>query len=411
MLVFDQSLKNNSYISLYNSNVYRGRNEYSANVSGTEMNFRDRRNIISFSGMLNVSQKYYPDQAPDLGFKYEVYLAKVRGNANYGVYQIMETDNYDPNDLGFESSNNEFENGAFFEYNIYEPFWKVLEMSNEISVEYKQLYAPRDFTGFEIEFDNHTLFRNILTVGFDANLHPLGYRDYFEPRNPGWFVNYPANYSFGGMYSPDYNKTFIVDVMPDIYWASEYGQLGYSLRVSPRYKVNDNLLLVLTAYYSHHRNDIGYVADSLENTDLKIIFGERNIENITTTLRVNYTINTRLNFNFRLRHYYFKTDYDQYYDLTREGELLKTGYSGDHDFVYNAFNIDAYFTWLFAPGSELVLAWKNGIYTHEDLPSAGYFGELAETLRSPASNLISLKILYYLDAQYFKKLKRNPDRQ
>jgi hypothetical protein len=64
-----------------------------------------------------------------------------------------------------------------------------------------------------------------------------------------------------------------------------------------------------------------------------------------------------------------------------------------------------YFTWLFAPGSELVLTWKNAIYTTEGLPSDGYFREFASTLEAPASNLISLKILYYLDSQYFRKRK------
>jgi len=62
-----------------------------------------------------------------------------------------------------------------------------------------------------------------------------------------------------------------------------------------------------------------------------------------------------------------------------------------------------YFTWLFAPGSELSLAWKNAIYTSGGLPSDGYFREFANTLEEPASNLISLKILYYLDYQYLRK--------
>ena len=84
---------------------------------------------------------------------------------------------------------------------------------------------------------------------------------------------------------------------------------------------------------------------------------------------------------------------------------LNNSYNGNEDFIYNAFNIDMYFTWLFAPGSELVLTWKNAIYTTEGLPSDGYFREFASTLEAPASNLISLKILYYLDSQYFRKRK------
>jgi len=164
--------------------------------------------------------------------------------------------------------------------------------------------------------------------------------------------------------------------------------------------------MVLSATYSRNFNDLGYVTDSLNNDDLKIIFGKRDIENITTTLTVNYNINPKFSFSGRVRYYYFEADYDQYYDLGQDGSLTSDSYNGNDDFIYNAFNIDTYFTWLFAPGSELILAWKNAIYTSKELPSDSYFRELANTLEAPASNLLSLKILFYLDYQYFKKLKK-----
>jgi hypothetical protein len=406
MVVADQSLPNNSYISLYNTNVYRGTTEYTANVTGTEMQFRDKRNIFSVSGMANVSQKYFPDDPSELGFMYNFSLEKISGNANYGFFQQMISDTYDPNDLGYLENNNEFENGAYFSYNIYEPFWRILDIENEVSIEYDQLYAPREYMDFVIDFEHRTQFRNRLTVGFEGNVRPMKRNDYFEPRHEGWFVKYPPSYFIGVFYSPDYNKTFLVDIMPGISWASDYDQFGYYVRLGPRYKVNPHLFIVLMAMYSRNYNNIGYVTDSLENNDLKIIFGERDIENITTTLTVNYTINPKFSFSGRVRYYYFKADYDQYYDLGKDGSLTPNSYEGNDDFIYNAFNIDTYFTWLFAPGSELILAWKNAIYTSGGLPSDGYFREFANTLEAPASNLISLKVLYYLDYQYIKRLKR-----
>ena len=396
MVVADQSLPNKSYISLFNTNVYRGRNEYTANVSGTEMQFRDRRNRFSASGLLNVSQKYFPEKPSEYGFYYNVLLEKIGGNANYGVFQRMISDTYDPNDLGYLEYNNLFKNGAYFSYDFYEPFWRILSMHNEVSFAYNQLYSPMEFTGLDISFRNRTLFRNNLTVALNADISPVERRDYYEPRNTGWFVKLPPAYSISGFYSPDYNKRFIVDVFPTISWSSGYDQLGWSLRVSPRFRVSNNLFMELAVTYRHYRNDIGYV-DTLENNGLKIIMGTRDIENVTTTLSVNYSINPQLNFSIRARHYMFEANYNQYYLLDREGGLIPEDYDGTHDFVYNSFNIDAYFTWLFAPGSELVLAWKNAIYTSSAPPSGNYFGELAGTLDSPASNLISLKVLYHLD--------------
>jgi hypothetical protein len=277
-------------------------------------------------------------------------------------------------------------------------------MHNEISLEHHQLFDPREFTSLDIYYENRTQFKNHLTVGLEASLSPVERYDYFEPRNDGWFVTLPPSYSINAFYSPDYNKTFLVDVMPGISWASGYNQLGWYLRLGPRYKVNDHLFMVLTATYSRNFNDLGYVNDSLVNDELKITFGERDIENITTTLSVNYTIDPKFSFSFRVRHYLFKADYDQYYDLGKDGSLTPVSYSGNDDFIYNSFNIDSYFTWLFAPGSELILTWKNAIYTSEGLPSDSYFREFANTLEAPASNLISLKVLYYLDYQYIKRI-------
>jgi hypothetical protein len=405
MVVADQSLPNKSYISLYNTNVYRGNGVYSANVTGTEMDFRDRRNIFSASGLFNLSQKYYPDKPVELGYAYEVTLFKISGNAKYAIFQEVMSDTYDPNDLGYLGANNDIENGAYFSYDFYDPFWRILDMHNEISVEYHQLYDPREFTSLDIGIENRTQFKNKLTVGLETRLSPIERRDYFEPRNDGWFVKLPPAYGMSAFYSPDYNKTFLVDVMTELYYATDYDQFGYFFRLAPRYKVNNHLFMVLSASYSQNLNDLGYVTDSLSGPDLTIIFGKRNIENITATLNVNYTINPKLSFSGRARYYFFKADYNQYYDLGRDGDLTPCSYTVDEDFIFNAFNIDVYFSWLFAPGSQLSLAWKNAIYTDGRLPSEGYFREFTNTLEAPASNLFSLKLLYYLDSQYFKKRK------
>ena len=403
MVVADQSLPNKSYISLYNTNVYRGSEVYSANVTGTQMEFRDKKNIFSAQGLFNLSQKYIPDQSPELGYTYEITLFKISGNFKYAAYREVMSNQYDPNDLGYVQHNNEIENGLYFAYDFYEPFWRILDMHNELDIEQHKLFDPNVFTSFDIGFENRTQFKNKLTVGMECELSPMERRDYFEPRNEGWYVNLPPYYSFSAFYSPDYNKTFLVDIMPGISWGSDYEQFGWYLRLAPRYKVNQHLFMVLSATYNSDFNDLGYVTDSVDYEGLKIIFGKRNIQNIVTTLTVNYSINTKLNFSGRARYYYFKADYDLFYDLGSNGNLTPNQYEKNEDFLFNAFNIDTYFTWLFAPGSELVLAWKNAIFTSGELPAKNYFGEFVNTLDAPASNLFSLKVIYYLDYQYLKR--------
>lgn len=409
MVVFDQSLGNNSYVSLYNTNVYMGDFRYTANVSGTEFRLADRSNHYAFYGLLNVSQKYHEDSPPQFGHKYTVKFDKISGNFLAGIWQRIETDTWDPNDMGYESVNNVFRNGLFMRYNIYDPFWKVLDLYNLFSIELNYLYAPREYTSVEIEYRLRTTFRNRLTFGLEFNALPFKYHDYYEPRVEGWKVIYPSRYDFGFFLSPDYTKKFVVDLSAEVMFASDYGQREYEMRIGPRFRVSDHMFVELSADLELSLNDLGYAEDSLNsNGTPAIIIGERDIENVTTTLDLNYTFSSRTNISFRLRHYWFLVEYDRYYDLMSDGTLTPNDFTGQYDMDYSAFNIDMYFTWYFAPGSEIIVAWKNAISAYQDPITKSFFESFERTLSSPASNSFSLKILYYLDYQYLKKKNRKP---
>ncbi|MBC8316206.1 MAG: hypothetical protein H8E51_11980, partial [Bacteroidetes bacterium] len=73
---------------------------------------------------------------------------------------------------------------------------------------------------------------------------------------------------------------------------------------------------------------------------------------------------------------------------------------------YNQFNIDLSFIWDFAPGSQLSFVWKNAINTSDDIIDYHFFRNLGNTITSPATNSFSIRVLYYIDAMYFKKKKK-----
>ncbi|MCK7531070.1 MAG: DUF5916 domain-containing protein [Marinilabiliales bacterium] len=65
MIVLDQNLKNNSYVSLANTNVIRNaekdENFYTANVTSFETLVKTRNQLYSVSATANLSQKYHTD--------------------------------------------------------------------------------------------------------------------------------------------------------------------------------------------------------------------------------------------------------------------------------------------------------------------------------------------------------------
>ncbi len=58
MVVFDQNLRNNSYVSFANTNVWHHGENYTANVSAVEFKLADKTNTYEFSGDGALSQKY-----------------------------------------------------------------------------------------------------------------------------------------------------------------------------------------------------------------------------------------------------------------------------------------------------------------------------------------------------------------
>lgn len=87
-----------------------------------------------------------------------------------------------------------------------------------------------------------------------------------------------------------------------------------------------------------------------------------------------------------------------------DGTLAEnTTYTQNNDFSYNAFNIDAVFSWEFAPGSLISVVYKNAIETDEQIILPKFSNNFSNTIESPQTNSISLKVLYYLDYQYLKK--------
>ncbi|OGU57000.1 MAG: hypothetical protein A2V66_05390 [Ignavibacteria bacterium RBG_13_36_8] len=55
------------------------------------------------------------------------------------------------------------------------------------------------------------------------------------------------------------------------------------------------------------------------------------------------------------------------------------------------------FKWNFAPGSELLLVWKNAIYNQNDDVNIGFWNNFTDMIDAPQINSLSLKILYYID--------------
>ncbi|MBN1338176.1 MAG: carbohydrate binding family 9 domain-containing protein [Bacteroidales bacterium] len=421
MIVIDRSLRNNSFVSAYNTNVYKPENEYSANVSGTEFKITDKKNTYSVFGIGSVSQHYDKGEKPGFGHKYLLSAGKISGRFIYELEHSAASDTYDPNEMGYLSKNNEFENLLYLAYNQYEPHGKLLEWTNELEISWDFLYHPRKFTWFSIDYDTRATNKNHLTVWFNSELKPVNSYDYYEPRVWGYYYTAPPSLSMMAGYSPDYRKKFLIDLRAGYFYSGHYREEKYSFNISPRFRAGDKLMIIHRFDYSYNRDDMGYVTDTTGNDGAQaIIFGRRNLELFTNTLTAEYKFTPRSALSLRIRHYWITGKYLEFYDLLTDGYLKSNQYRQGDDFSYNAFNIDLFYQWNFAPGSEINLVWKNSIHHLDETPvfpdgfsskadiPANFIDNFRNTINTPSANSFSVKILYYLDYMYLKKLHKKP---
>ncbi len=412
ILVFDQALRQNSYISLINTNVYMPGTDYAANVTGAESRYTFWNNSVAFLGQFNVSQKYRKHLQPDYGIKYFWEFQRIKGNFRFIFGETLETETYDPNDLGFLYNNNEFSHFAAFSYNIYKATGIILESSNMLYMDHQMLYAPRNYVSSDIGVNSRTTFVNHLTAGFDFKIYPTEINDYFEARSPGQVFKQPAYWESSIWLSPDYRKAFVLDGGAEYAQASDYEQRITEFWLKPRYRFSDRLSVDIRGEYEHSKNNLGYVSTQQSGDQSAIIFGRRNVTEIENTLRAQFFLSNKAAFNLKIRHYLVEAEYQEFYTLQQDGYLKEYPESDDYpnqDFSFNLFNADIFFTWYFAPGSEMSISWKTAINHYDSKVVNDYFRSLKYTLESPAANSVSLKLIYYIDYQDVKSLFRRKD--
>ncbi len=414
IVVLDKNLKNNSYLSFINTNVYRSGLAYEANVTGTEFRINDKKNTYSISGNGALSQKYQNGfDNPELGYQYNVSVGKISGNTQFSVWNGISNDKYNQNDLGFLRMNNIFSSGADVRYNIYKPFGRFLNLYTSARIEYLRLYKPDAFFNFSIGTDVSTTTKKQMSIGVFTYHEPIITYDHFEPRVKGRSYAYPINHNFGGWFSSNYDKIFALDGSANLRLFKDEGRHNLNMGLSPIVRLSNKVRIRLDVNSYNSIKDVGFVAFNDDKTD-DIIFGRRDVRTLENILSVNYIFTNRMALTLRTRHYHSEAVYKKYYHLEENGLLSGTDYSGQntdgsqkHHANFNAFNVDWVYTWQFAPGSEMSVVWKNAIYRFTRHTGEGYIDNLQDTLVSDQSNNLSIKILYFIDYLSFKHRKHS----
>ncbi len=405
MVVFDQNLPHNSSIAFVNTNVWRAGDFYDANVSSLETRLRDRKQQYQFAGKAALSQKYYSDRADDFGYRYTLSFGKISGFWRYTGSYNEESRNYDTNDFGFLLAPNERTfrlNGGYYQN---KPFGKFVRGNAVLGINYNRLHTPNVFSSINWTFNSFILSKNFWGYGVNANYQMGEARDYFEPRL-GDFSRHlpiPSNYNFGAFLSSNYANPFALDIRGNVTQFNESGRWEYYLELEPRFRFSDRFSLFAGTSYNQLYGDQGWVGAESGSGINDPLIGTRDWLIINNEISTKYTFTNRINLNLRLRHNWSQVLYSRFEILNNKSELKDVDYPGNngrpdlHDINFNTLNIDATFTWRFAPGSDLIIAWNGQLIQLDDRTMTNYFQQINTILNSEQQTTLSLRVLYFID--------------
>lgn len=409
--VIDKQLKHSSSVYLINTNVFRNQGYQISNVTGAGADLNNKNNTYSLSVNGAVTNVFNADSTGASyknvpGYFYGIGFRKSSGKFKFDIGSQAMSPTFNNNDMGITQELNFIVSQFGLNYSTFEPFGNFFNAGGGIGFAHEMNYTTHTLNNIRISMFGYATRKNFNNYNFFLSTNPLGQIDYYEPRTADrYFVRTPNLYS-NASFNSDYRKKATIGigiwggstalVSPSIGYNPFYG-----FDIGPKYRATDKLTISANGSYGEDNKDRGYV-----NTDTNgdIIFGVRVLKNVSYDFTVRYMFNNNLSLSLTGRHYWVRGKYLSFHNLSEDGFLLdETTYYQNHDFNYNAVNINMLLEWRFAPGSFASLSWKNNI-NHDSSELINSYGKnVVSTINANQLNTVSLRILYYFDYLYLRK--------
>ena len=401
IFVLDQSLKHNSSITFVNTNVLRSGQDYDANVSAMLFNLNNKKNTWNVSGQYSKSLLTGNHRSVD-GNAANFSFGKTGGRLNFNLYNDMQDEKYNQNDMGYATNNNYYDKNLWIGYKFVKPSTWFNNMYINFNSYYSHRFKPFMYQSFSISPNINGQLKNLwyASINFNYNAEQ---NDFYESRNNLVFKR-PSLRGGGFSISSNSAKKYYFDFELYGRQRSVYNGTGTDLFISQTYRLNDHVSFTLWNSLGSSKNMPGFAGLTGGNS----IFGLRKQGSVENVFSTKYNFNNKMGINARLRHYWSKVEYPdaQFYTLKSDGYLQSgANFTGNANQNYDAFTLDLVYSWEFAPGSFVNIVWKNSAYDNlNNNTRLDYFKNLDATVKDiNHDNNLSLKVLYYLDYNKLRK--------
>ncbi|RYD97347.1 MAG: hypothetical protein EOP50_05785, partial [Sphingobacteriales bacterium] len=181
VLVFDQTMKNNSSVSFINTNVLRDGEDPDANVSAFLFDINNKKNTYNWNGNVSVSNIFEAGKT-QTGYAHVLGFGKTGGRFNFNFTQEFYDDIYEKNDLGYQNTKNYLDHYLWIGYK----WTKPSSWFNSLYLNYNQGYStrfkPAAYQSYWTNINGNGQLKNLWYAGFEVGYNADG-NDYYEARD------------------------------------------------------------------------------------------------------------------------------------------------------------------------------------------------------------------------------------
>ncbi len=405
VVVLDQTLKNNSSVSFINTNVLRDGANRDANVSAGLFNINNKNNTYNWSGKVAVSQLFGLNADKEPGYTHRVGLGKTGGRFNFNIAQELVNDHYRISDLGFFRTKNYLNHNFYMGYKWTTPGSWFNNLRINYNAGYSRTFKGNAYQSFYTNVNANAQLKNLWFVGGFMGYNPEG-NDFYETQTNGREVYRTSKRTIGEFWlKSNKAKRYSVDIRLEATHHERFKGRDYSIGFEHQYRFSDKFSVSQEVSYNPFKNNIGFD----DRDDDFSVFALRDRITAELELDAKYSFNNKSGINVSVRHYWSEVDKRGYYKLLSDGSIdtyAPTSTYNRNNVAFNQFILFAEYTRQFAPGSFINIVLKNENVGESPVANHKYFKNLDQTLASPHSNNLSVRILYYLDYLDLKKWKR-----
>jgi hypothetical protein len=146
--------------------------------------------------------------------------------------------------------------------------------------------------------------------------------------------------------------------------------------------------------YSKQNNEIGYI----DSDATAIYFAQRDRNTYTNSITSKFSINSDMNFNLLVRHYWSYAENNTILTLNENGTFNETStYTKNRNSNFSTWNLDLTYSWWFAPGSQLSVLYRNNAGTFTREINRDFGSNFNALIGDNLNHVFSISIRYFID--------------